>query len=126
MHIRNLKLIVNQVHFDTDYGSAFGVWDTKHPLPDLSGSIEIELDVIDDLEWLKNVTPSLNQEYSIQVQEGGDIIISGMIVDTGSDGCSVMEVGESILLVDIINIPDNYTGMVDVHCRNITITPVYY
>ena len=108
MEIRVNKVIPSSldefvVSFDSDYGSAEGLW--KQNSPTIGCSYDVEIEVDGDITWLVNTHQS--HEVIPKLEKSGNLTrIVAQLESSEEDGCCVLRIGTSILLTEIKGMPN--------------------
>ncbi len=97
---------VCRVEFTCPLGSAWGYWHGDPP--DGGSSYDIELGLAADEVVRLIAAPRLESGLSIGVTAGGAVTLCGVVVSI-EDGCTVLQLGDSVLLVDVDS-PDTPAG----------------
>ena len=87
------------VGFTTQYGDGLGHW--QGTLPKLGLSYEVELSVDAVLRSGRDLAPvHSGATPMIRVMDGGTELV-GQLIDVGEDGVAVVQLGDSVLMLDM-------------------------
>ncbi|MGO1298557.1 MAG: hypothetical protein ACTMIA_14805 [Vibrio sp.] len=99
------------VDFSSDYGSSAALWVGEPPTPGRLYDVELEID--DDLVWGESISTTRDR-VSIALEEGMFVVV-GSVTSLEEDGCLSIAVGDSVILLDVENAPEDISGLVE--CR---------
>jgi hypothetical protein len=86
----------------SDYGNVVAQWMSK--LPVLCGEIDVEFNIVETLEWGRNLIVGDAPRFSMSTVAEG-IRICGTIEDIQDDGVAAIRVGSALILVETIGKP---------------------
>jgi len=101
-----------RVKFSSDYGCSSAIWASGGPTCGALYDIEFEID--DDLVWGENISTTTRAGDTIAFEEGVCVIV-GTVLKVEEDGCFSISLGDSVILLDVENMPENTSGLVE--CR---------
>lgn len=87
-------------------------------IPDVDKWYDVEIDVENDLVWGQNVILLESGDALIKVGSKGDIILQGQI-EASEDGFITIEIGQSLLALEIARIPKPFLGFVQIQATGI-------
>lgn len=100
------------VEFSSEYGRSSALWGDDKPT---SGSFyDVEFEIDDDLVWGESISTTTRHGATIAFEEGFFVIV-GEVINLEEDGCLSISVGDSVILLDVENVPENISGLVE--CR---------
>ncbi len=104
----------NGVHIDfsSEYGTSTALWVGEKPT--LGAIYDVELEIDDDLVWGESISTTTNNRTTIGLEEGMFIVV-GSVINLEEDGCLSIAVGDSVILLDVVNVPGDVSGLVE--CR---------
>ncbi|MBK5397407.1 hypothetical protein JFU47_11935 [Pseudomonas sp. TH39(2020)] len=108
------------VGFSTSVGFATTVW--RAAPPKVGDQYDVELEVNDEFVWGENACSSLNNAHSIEVADG-IVTMTGTLISNDMEGGAVVDVGGSIILIDLIGRTENDSVLVDLKVKNINVFP---
>jgi hypothetical protein len=108
------------VGFSTSVGFATAVW--RAAPPKVGDQYDVELEVNDEFVWGENACSSLNNAHSIEVADG-IVTMTGTLISNDMEGGAVVDVGGSIILIDLIGRTENDSVLVDLKVKNINVFP---
>lgn len=101
-----------RVKFSSDYGCSLAIWASDEPTCGAFYDIEFEVD--DDLVWGESISTTTRDGDTIAFEEGMFVIV-GTILKVEEDSCLSISLGGSVILLDVENMPENVSGLVE--CR---------
>lgn len=111
---------IKKVKFKTSIGLGVGVWEGQLPIE--GTSIDVEIDVDEVLNWGEGInTTNLNE--SIITTDGNLSNFVATIISYDGDGCFIVKLNKSIVLLDVENVPSNVQGWVEVQIKNLKLYP---
>lgn len=108
------------VGFSTSVGSATAVW--RAAPPKVSEQYDVELEVDDEFVWGENACSSLNNAHSIGVMDGV-VTMTGTLISNDMEGGAVVDVGGSIVFIELIGCAETVPVFVDLKVKNINVFP---
>ncbi len=104
----------NGVHIDfsSEYGTSTALWVGEKPT--LGAIYDVELEIDDDLVWGESISTTTNNRTTIGLEESMFIVV-GSVINLEEDGCLSIAVGDSVILLDVVNVPGDVSGLVE--CR---------
>lgn len=100
------------VDFSSNYGNSTSIWVGENPTPGRLYDVELEID--DDLVWGKNISTTTKGRTSIALEDGMFVVV-GSVISLEEDGCLSIVVGDSVILLEVENAPEDISGLVE--CR---------
>ena len=101
-----------RVKFSSDYGCSSALWASDEPTCGEFYDIEFEID--DDLVWGESISTTTRDGDTIALEEGAFVIV-GTVLKLEEDGCLSIGLGDSVILLDVENMPEDTSGLVE--CR---------
>lgn len=124
MNIRILSIETHQqqerVKFESTVGVGFGVWIGK--LPTQGESIDVEVEIDDDLKWGRNITMT-NESASTITSENSQFRFVAEVVTYEGNGCLSVRLGESVILLNVEDVPGNVKGWVECRAESVKLYP---
>jgi hypothetical protein len=108
------------VGFSTSVGFATAVW--RAVPPKVGDQYDVELEVDDEFVWGENACSSLKNAHSIEVADG-IVTMTGTLMSNDLEGGAVVDVGGSIILIDLIGCTEIDSVLVDLKVKNINVFP---
>ncbi|MEJ5061934.1 MULTISPECIES: hypothetical protein [unclassified Pseudomonas] len=108
------------VCFSTDFGGAIASW--KGSPPKIGARYDVELDIDEIFVWGRNANPASGDVCSIGLVEGS-IILTGNVISVGTDGVAAINVGGSVILLEIIQFSGAVPVFVDLKAEKISLFP---
>jgi hypothetical protein len=108
------------VGFSTSVGFATAVW--RAAPPKVGDQYDVELEVNDEFVWGENGCSSLNNSHSIEVADG-IVTMTGTLISNDMEGGAAVDVGGSIILIDLIGCTENDSALVNLKVKNINVFP---
>jgi hypothetical protein len=108
------------VGFSTDFGSAIASW--KGAPPKIGASYDVELDIEEIFVWDQNAIHASGDVCSIGLVDGS-ISLTGNIISVGTDGVAAIDVGGSVILLEIIRFSGAVPVFVDLKVEKISLFP---
>lgn len=99
-----------RVEFSSDYGCSFALWGSDEPTSGAFYDIEFEID--DDLVWGESISTTTRDADTIAFEKGA-LVIVGTVVKLEKDGCLSVRLGDSIILLDVEDVPEDISGIVE-------------
>jgi hypothetical protein len=107
------------VEFSSLFGNGIAFWHgTK---PNIGDVLDVELELDEVFSWKENIDLSSDTTPKITVNDGIQIITGELINDT--DGCAVLKIGDSVILVELDQPVPHELGFVDVRATAIHLYP---
>lgn len=106
------------VDFSSNYGSSSGLWVGEKPTS--GGLYDVELDIDDDLVWGEGISTTTKDKASIALEEGMFVVV-GSVISLEEDGCLSIAVGDSVILLDVENAPEDISGLVECRALNVKV-----
>ena len=106
MKIKIKSIYDRKVEFETEYGSAIGIWKDETP-PEMKEYI-VELDIRKLIKY-SDINVSNIDEPRIELVSKG-ILITALLLEYDFDGCATLKLGDSLLEVETIYSP-NFISM---------------
>lgn len=124
---KSMKILITaidfpQVKFQSEFGSGSAEW--LGDLPLLNEYYQVELDFDDDFEWEKNLFPLEKEVFRIQTINGKFEISAKVIPEGSGGGCFMVKIGVSIVLINVSNCPEGYSGFVKIFPAKMGLNPV--
>lgn len=110
-----------QIEYSTVYGT--GITTFIGPQPEKDRAYDVELDINDNLFWGDNIVTSKKRAPSI-CPENGKTFITAELVAIEDDGCGVLKIGDSVLLVSIEKQHQPLPLFVDIISEDISLYPI--
>lgn len=124
MHIQILDVenIQNEikVRFETPIGVGVGIWNGE--LPVLGDRTDIEIDIDDDLEWGKNITMTNSNIGMIAIEKNLFRFVA-RVISYEDDGCLTVKLGDSVVFLDVDNVPSTIQGWVEGKVKAVRLYP---
>ncbi|MCG7316151.1 MULTISPECIES: hypothetical protein [Brevibacillus] len=105
-----MKILIKQyepdeskVRFTSQYGEGSAIWHGNPPKEGSTYDVEIEIPQI--LAWDKDIQATNMDEHPIKIQNDMVDFVGKLESVSEDDGCCVVRVGESIILVETEGIP---------------------
>ena len=120
--ILNIEESLNRIliKFESAIGIGAGIW--VGDLPTLGEVTDIEFDIDDDLEWGKNIT--MTDEHTSMITIKNDhLSFIAQVISYERDGCLTVNLGETIVFLDLENAPLNIKDWVVVKAKSISLFP---
>ncbi|NNA59427.1 hypothetical protein [Pseudomonas koreensis] len=108
------------VEYSTPYGKGFSVFIGSPPKENQIYDVEINID--DNFIWGENLTPSKKNIPSISFDICHTYITAELIV-TEEDGCGVLKMGESIILISLEQTKQRLPIFVDIIAKKTFLHP---
>ncbi|WP_367372345.1 hypothetical protein [Pseudomonas lini] len=108
------------VGFSTNVGAATAVW--RATPPKVGEQYDVELEVDDEFVWGENACSSLNNTHSIGVMDG-TVTMTGTLISNDMEGGAVVDVGGSIIFIELIGCAEADSLLVDLNVKNINVFP---
>jgi hypothetical protein len=108
------------VGFSTNVGSATAVW--RAVPPKVGEQYDVELEVDDEFVWGANACFSLNNAHSIGVMDG-IVTMAGTLISNDMEGGAVVDVGGSIIFIELIGCAETDSVFVDLKVKNVSVFP---
>jgi hypothetical protein len=108
------------VEFSTSVGFATAVW--RASPPKVGGQYDVELEFDDEFVWGENAYSSLNNAHSIEVADG-IVTMTGTLISNDMEGGAVVDVGGSIILIELIGCAEIDLVLVDLKVKHINLFP---
>ena len=108
------------VGFSTSVGAAIAVW--RAAPPKVGEQYDVELEIDDEFVWGENACSSLNNAHSIGVM-GGIVTMTGTLISNDMEGGAVVDVGGSIIFIELIGCAEADSVFVDLKVKNINVFP---
>lgn len=108
------------VGFSTNVGSATAVW--RAAPPKVGEQYDVELEVDDEFVWGENACFSLNNAHSIGVMDGV-VTMTGTLISNDMEGGAVVDVGGSIIFIELIGCAETDSVFVDLKVKNVNVFP---
>jgi hypothetical protein len=107
------------VEFSSLFGNGIAFWHgTK---PNIGDVLDVELELDEVFSWKENIYLSSDTTPKITVNDGIQIITGELIND--ADGCAVLKIGDSVILVELDQPMPHELGFVDVRATAIHLYP---
>lgn len=91
------------VTFSSEFGSSMACWVGEEPT--VHSWYDVEVDIMGEMEWNQNVFLSENLVASISSSLAGTRL-SGFVESVDDDDCTVLRLGDHIILVTVHGIPN--------------------
>lgn len=101
-----------RVKFSSDYGYSSAIWASGAPTCGAQYDIEFEID--DDLVWGESISKATKDSETISFRQD-NVVIIGTVLKFEADGCLSIRLGDNVILLDVEEMPDNISGLVE--CR---------
>ncbi|MGF6223302.1 hypothetical protein [Pseudomonas frederiksbergensis] len=108
------------VGFSTSVGAAIAVW--RAAPPEVGEQYDVELEIDDEFVWGENACSSLNNAHSIGVMDG-IVTMTGTLISNDMEGGAVVDVGGSIIFIELIGCAEADSVFVDLKVKNINVFP---
>jgi hypothetical protein len=108
------------VVFSTNVGAATAVW--RATPPKVGEQYDVELEVDDEFVWGENACSSLSNAHSIEVMDG-TVTMTGTLISNDMEGGAVVDVGGSIIFIELIGCAKADSVLVDLKVKNINVFP---
>ena len=105
-----------QVDFLSDYGKSAALWIGTPPT--LGELYDVELKIDDDLVWGEGISKTTKGRASITLEEGMFVVV-GSVISLEEDCCLSIAVGDSLILLNVKNAPEDIPGLVE--CRALVV-----
>jgi len=109
---------VIRVDFSSDYGRSSALWVGE--IPTLGTFYDVELDIDDDLVWGEGISTTKRDRAMIALEKGVFVVV-GKVIKLEEDGCLSVSVGESVVLLDVANAPENISGLIECHALDVKV-----
>lgn len=87
------------IEFTSEYGDAEAFWSTR-PIPKAKADYDVELDITDELVWGRDVKPSTDKKFIINMQKD-DIFITGVLEKTYKGGIVDFRLGKNLIQLEL-------------------------
>jgi hypothetical protein len=120
--ILDVKNIQNEikVKFETSIGTGAGTWNGE--LPTLGDCTDIEIDIDDNFDWGKNIITS-NKDICMIAIENNLFRFVAQVISYEDDGCLTIKLGDSIIFLDVDNVPSAIEGWIEGKAKSIRLYP---
>jgi hypothetical protein len=108
------------VEFSTSVGFATAAW--RAAPPKVGEQYDVELEIEDECVWGGNAYSSLNSAHSIEVADG-IVTMTGTLISNDMEGGAVVDVGGTIILIELIGCAEVDSVFVDLKVKNINVFP---
>ena len=108
------------VGFSTNVGAATAAW--RAAPPKVGEQYDVELEVDDEFVWGENACSSLNNAHSIGVMDG-IVTMTGALISNDMEGDAVVDVGGSIVFIELTGCAETDSVLVDLKVKNINVFP---
>lgn len=128
--VRMMEVIIDKVKLDGDVvfvafssacGKATASWVGQPPG---AGEVhDVELDVDDHFVWGENIFLTDEAQPSIRFEDNV-LELVGLFISF-DDGCVVMDLGGSVILIDVLAVPNGLVGYIKCVVMDVTLYPTY-
>ena len=121
MNVRLMQLQPSnppRVSFLSAHGTGQANW--SGPRPTVDAWLEVELDLDDAFCWGENLKPSFHHDCQLRFQNDA-LHLRAELVAIEADGTGVLNVGGSIVLIDLAPNPQASTGWVELVAHDVTL-----
>jgi hypothetical protein len=108
------------VKFEGSIGIGFGVW--MGELPAQGESIDVEIDVDDDLKWGRNIIMT-SENVSMIALKNNQFHFVAEVLSYEDDGCLSVRLGDGIILLDVEDAPNDIKGWVECRAESVKLYP---
>ncbi|MBD9359194.1 hypothetical protein [Methylomonas fluvii] len=108
------------IKFETPVGVGRGIWEGE--LLAAGQLIDVEIDVEDTLQWGVTLSISNNKTSGIALDNNGFSFVAEVVSYEG-DGCLVIKLAESIILLDVNGMPSDIHGWVQGKADTVRLYP---
>ncbi|NUU39248.1 hypothetical protein [Pseudomonas sp. C2B4] len=108
------------VSFSSEFGFAIANW--MGLLPQIGGVYDVELEAEESVTWGVTANPVPINICSIGLVDGS-IRLSGNIISVDAEGVAGIEIGESIILIEIIGFSGNAPVFAELKVEKISLFP---
>ncbi|MEF3073793.1 hypothetical protein V2P20_02020 [Methylobacter sp. Wu1] len=118
-----MKNIQNEikVKFETPIGIGTGTWNGE--LPALGDCTDIEIDIDDNFEWGKNITTTNSNTSMIAIENNLFRFVARVISYEEDDGCLTVKLGDSVVFLNVDNVPSGIQGWVEGKTKAVRLYP---
>jgi len=109
---------VIRVDFSSDYGRSSALWVGE--MPTLGTFYDVEFDIDDDLVWGESIFTTKRDRTMIALEKGAFVVV-GKVIRFEEDGCLSIVVGESVVLLDVADAPENISGLIECHASDVKV-----
>ncbi|SDZ27079.1 hypothetical protein [Thermoactinomyces sp. DSM 45892] len=102
--------------FSSDLGSSRAIWKGEKPV--LNADYEVELEFLDTLWWGRDIVESVDNRYSIS-NNAHYVGVTGKLESVFEDGCVVIRLEDSIILLDTVGEPCSIGNFVRIQTKEI-------
>lgn len=110
---------VVSVAFSTAYGKATTSWVGQ--APEVGEIYDVELEMGDHFVWGENISLTDEAQPSLSVEDN-TLELIGLLISF-DDGCVVMDLGGSVILIDAQAVPNDLAGYIKCVALDVTLYP---
>jgi hypothetical protein len=108
----------NTVVFSSHYGKCIALWEGL--APNRNSYYDVELEIPEILVWGKDIKKAKVTSYNIMSKNGISYFV-GKLESADEDGCSVVRIGDSIVLLETEGIPLEIGAYVSFNSKKATL-----
>ncbi len=110
-----------RVEFSSDLGRSAAIWVGEAPVT--GAHYDVELDVDDDLVWGESVSTTSRNKPTIALEEELFVVV-GTVISFEEDGCVSISLGDSVILLDVENVPKELSGQIECRASDVKLYPI--